>query len=72
MYIKQGFLQPELVTQALDKLSRKIQAVSEEFMKTLESLDALVSSINQSLFVLFLAKEQKKITISMKIFKVII
>ena len=61
MYIKQGFLQPELVTQALDKLSRKIQAVSEEFMKTLESLDALVSSINQSLFVLILAKEQKEL-----------
>ena len=59
MYIKQGFLPPELVTQALDKLSRKIQAVSEDFMKTLESLDALVSSVNQSLFVLFLAKEQK-------------
>ncbi len=43
LQIKQGFLQPELVADALEKLTRKIKAVNEEFMKTLESLDALVS-----------------------------
>ena len=32
---------------ALEKLTRKLQGVSEEFMKTLESLDALVSWLSQ-------------------------
>ncbi|KAJ7333177.1 BAG molecular chaperone regulator 1 [Desmophyllum pertusum] len=40
--IEKGFLQPELAVQALEKLARKIQAISEEFMKTIESLDALL------------------------------
>ncbi|KAL9965603.1 hypothetical protein ACROYT_G029428 [Oculina patagonica] len=40
--IEKGFLQPELVADALEKLTRKIKAVNEEFMKTLESLDALL------------------------------
>ncbi|XP_068719106.1 BAG family molecular chaperone regulator 1-like [Montipora capricornis] len=44
--IEKGFLQPELVTQALDKLSRRLQGVSEDFMKTLESLDALLIDPN--------------------------
>ena len=38
----QGFLQPDLVPKALEKLTRKIQGVSEDFMKTLESVDGLV------------------------------
>ena len=44
LFSKQGFLQTELVNQTLDKLTRKIQGITEDFMKTLESLDSLVSS----------------------------
>jgi len=33
----------ELIPKALEKLSRKLKGINEEFMKTLESLDALVS-----------------------------
>ena len=43
----QGFLQPDLVPKALEKLTRKLQGINEEFMKTLESLDALVSWLSQ-------------------------
>ena len=44
LFSQQGFLQTELVNQTLDKLTRKIQGITEDFMKTLESLDSLVSS----------------------------
>jgi len=40
--LEKGFLQPDLVPKALEKLTRKIQGVSEDFMKTLESLDGLI------------------------------
>ena len=32
-----------MIPKALEKLSRKLKGINEEFMKTLESLDALVS-----------------------------
>ena len=44
LFSQQGFLQTEPVNQTLDKLTRKIQGITEDFMKTLESLDSLVSS----------------------------
>ncbi|XP_058942366.2 BAG family molecular chaperone regulator 1 [Pocillopora verrucosa] len=48
--VEKGFLQTELVNQTLDKLTRKIQGITEDFMKTLESLDSLLidSSLQQA------------------------
>ncbi|CAH3020649.1 unnamed protein product [Porites evermanni] len=40
--IEKGYLQAELIPKALEKLSRKLKGINEEFMKTLESLDALI------------------------------
>lgn len=54
----QGFLAKDLQAEALKQLDKRIKGTAEQFMKTLEQIDAIVSKLAQKS-----AKSQQKLTV---------